>query len=130
MKQAILIIIAIATTFTSYGQAFSSVSIAHKNSEQLIFSTPKEINVRHYRIEAANNENDFEVIGRVDATGNNAMRGVQYAYNLAGQHYTHYRVVQVNMNGSMPASAIVSREVEQEEEYQPIIEPGHPLANR
>lgn len=123
MKQAILFIIAISTAVTVFGQdVFTHVSIDNQHSQaSLNFTTQNEVNVRYYRIEASNDNQSFDIIGRVPAN-TNSMKAVNHSYNLAGHDYTYYRVAKISMDGSMPRSIAVSIQpaTPNKKEYQEI----------
>lgn len=109
MKQAILFIIAIGTATTIFAQdVFTHISLTHQHSQAVLqFSTANEVNLRYYSIEASNDNQNFDIIGRV-AAKDNPLQRASHSYNLAGQNYTYYRVAKITMDGSMPYSQVVS----------------------
>ncbi|MCB0699996.1 MAG: hypothetical protein H6551_08710 [Chitinophagales bacterium] len=121
MKSIILFIAAVTTVFTAFAQgAFNNVTLAEAhNRTELRFTATNNVNVRHYRIEAANSKDDFKVIATV-ASKTNSMRPTDYSVDLAGQDYTYYRVAKVAMDGSMPYSETVSVEKTKLPATQPI----------
>lgn len=136
MKQAIIFIIAVCSTVSALAQSsvFTGVAINHQNNRTtLSFSTPQEVNVRYYSIEASHDNKEFKIIGRVRANSN-SMRTVQHNYSLAGHNYAYYRVAQVNMDGSMPYSNTIAAAPttpdNKKYEQEPAPASGSVLANR
>lgn len=88
-------------------QAISKVSIEMvQNREVISFTVSREVNVRHYRVEASNDNTNFNVIGTVKAAGNSVLAR-NYHFGLAGFTYKYYRVGVVGMNG-MQYSEVIS----------------------
>lgn len=121
MKKQILVVLAVISTFFAQGQeaGFCNVALSNVNDrESLSFTVTRETNVRHYRIEASNNNTDFEVIATVPSKGN-SMTARTYSYGLAGYNYQYYRVAIVEMGSGMPYSAVVSKDHSQPNEVTP-----------
>ncbi len=73
-------------------QTFSHLSIDKVQRREVInFSVPRETNVRHYRVEASNDNNNYEVIGTVKAAGNSVLAR-DYHFDLTGFKYKYYRL--------------------------------------
>lgn len=110
MKTTIILLAAIIISITTNAQeAFTGISLKEDhNRETLAFSVPKEVNVRHYRIEASNDNVDFEVIATIRSKGNSVL-AVNYKQDITAYDYTYYRVAVVNMSGEMPYSAVVTK---------------------
>ncbi len=109
--KSVIFLLAICSSFVSFGQqqAFKSVSLQQVNDrEMIVFSTPNEVNVRHYRIEASNDMSDFQVIATIPSKAN-SMLPVQHSYDIAAQDYTYYRVAKVSMDNTMPYSEVLTR---------------------
>lgn len=108
MRSAIFFFLFICSTITTFAQqtAFTNVSLSKQNT--LNFTVPKEVNVRHYRVEAGNDKDQLNVITTIPARGN-SMLPTNYQYSVAAYNYTYYRVVAVEMGNGMPTSVIVSR---------------------
>lgn len=109
MTQAIIFIVAICNALVLSAQptAFNNISLhCQQKRAYITFSTPNEVNVRYYSVEASNDNNEFSIIGRLPAT-TNSMHPVQHKYDLSGHDYAYYRVMQLNMNGTMSYSAVV-----------------------
>lgn len=109
MKNITLLLVFVAgITVNAFGQqSFSSASIdIVQGREILSFSLPNETNVRHYRIEASNDERTFEVIGTLPSRGVSMLK-TTYKYDLAGHSYKYYRVGIVRMDAGQPYSDVV-----------------------
>lgn len=110
MTRLIIFILAICNTLILSAQptAFNNISLqSHQKRDYISFSTRNEVNVRYYSIEASNDSKEFNIIGRLPAA-TNSMQPVQHRYDLAGHDYTYYRVGQLNMNGTMSYSDVVT----------------------
>ncbi len=131
MKTSVLFLLAICSTFISRAQdvAFSNVSLQNSNDREVIsFTTSREINTRHYRIEASNDNVHYDVIATVRAKCNQ-MLPANYSYDLTPSAYIYYRVGRVEMNGQLPYSAVVKMEApaktNQQQEIKPVVEMGN-----
>ncbi|HEY9177778.1 MAG TPA: hypothetical protein VIN07_08815 [Flavipsychrobacter sp.] len=130
MKQVIIFILAICNTLILSAQptAFNHISLHGQQKRAYItFSTPNEVNVRYYGIEASNDNKEFNIIGRLPAT-TNSMHPVQHQYDLSGHDYAYYRVMLLNMNGSVSYSEVVKtapsrRDIKPETNHLPVIIP-------
>lgn len=130
MKQAIIFILAICNTLVLSAQptAFNNISLQSQQKRAYIsFSTRNEVNVRYYSIEASNDNKEFNIIGRLPAT-TNSMQPVRHQYDLSGFDYTYYRVMQLNMNGTVSYSEVVkvtapTKDKEQELHSFPVLVP-------
>lgn len=108
-NMAFFLALAMSVSFTSDGQKnFTSVSTATvQGREFILFMLPCEINVRHYRIEASNDNLKFDIIGTIPSKGG-SMLAVSYKYDLAGYSYKYYRVGIVKMDATLPYSCSVA----------------------
>src|ERR1700743_3478481 len=108
-KFSILCLLIVITLVQARAQgAFSNVSLASRhNINMLCFTLSSEANVLHYRIEASNDNDEFEVIGTLKASGNSVLSKT-YSYALSGKEYKYYRIAKVNMNGSLQYSYVIS----------------------
>ncbi len=109
MKQIIMIFVLAISTFAQVsGQtAFSNVSLEMvQKSEVIRFTVSREVNVRHYRIEASNDNVNFDIIGTVKAVGS-SIPARNYHFDLAGFNYKYYRVGVVGMD-ALEYSSIIS----------------------
>jgi hypothetical protein len=89
-------------------QYFSSIALVHAhNSHELIFGVPCESNVFSYRVEAGNDEHEFDIIGTIKPVGN-TMLPKQYNYKIYDMQYKYYRIERIGMNGSQQCSTIVT----------------------
>lgn len=130
MKQTIIFIVAICNTLLLMAQptAFNNISLHSQQKRAYItFSTPNEVNVRYYSIEASNDNKEFNIIGRLPAT-TNSMHPVQHKYDLSGFDYAYYRVMQLNMNGTVSYSEVVKttpsrQDIKPEADHLPVIIP-------
>lgn len=130
MKQAIIFILAICNTLVLSAQptAFNNISLQSQQKRAYIsFSTPNEVNVRYYSIEASNDNKEFNIIGRLPAT-TNSMHPVQHKYDLSGHDYAYYRVMQLTMNGTVSYSEVVKttssrQDIKPETNHLPVIIP-------
>lgn len=130
MKQAIIFILAICNTLILSAQptAFNNIGLHGQQKRAYItFSTPNEVNVRYYGIEASNDNKEFDIIGRLPAT-TNSMHPVQHQYDLSGHDYAYYRVMLLNMNGTMTYSDVVkttppARDMHEEMDSFPVVLP-------
>lgn len=110
MTRLIIFILAICNTLVLAAQppAFNNISLQSQQKRAYVsFTTRNEVNVRYYSIEASNDNKEFNIIGRLPAA-TNSMQPVQHRYDLAGHDYAYYRVGQLNMNGTMSYSDVVT----------------------
>jgi hypothetical protein len=108
--KAIIFVLTICNAGAAFSQqAFSKVALKNlHNRESICFSVPKEVNVRHYRVEASNDNVNFDIIATIPAKTNSVL-AVNYNYDLSAHAYAYYRIAMVGMNGDMPYSAVVAR---------------------
>lgn len=119
-KLSIVFVIAIFLAVQVNGQSiFSNVALVKGHDRNIIsFTLAKEINVAHYRVEAGNGSDEFDIIGTVPSTGNSVLVKA-YSYDLAGLEYKYYRVGKVGMNGRLEySSAIRISEAQAEEQTE------------
>ena len=89
-------------------EAFTNVSLNVIHDRGVInFTMPREVNVRHYRVEASNDNVSFEVIGTFASKGN-SMLARNYKYELLDRSYKYYRIGMVGMNASLQYSAVLT----------------------
>lgn len=87
---------------------FNNVALANNGKQGILtFSLPSEANIIHYRIEASNDNINFEVLGTIASKGNSVMEKT-YSYKLYNMGYKFYRVGRVGMNGSLQYSHVIS----------------------
>ena len=99
---------AMICVFPAQGQPFSSVALDNvRNSKVINFTLPRERNVRYYRVEASNDNYDYQIIGTVRSTGNSVLTK-SYRYKLYEPGYKYYRVAMVGMDASLQYSAVIS----------------------
>ncbi len=113
MKATLFVLIALSCTIIGHSQDVNvrSTTIQPEvNGNMISFTTPKEVNVRHYRIEASNDNVHFEVIATIPSKGNNMLPS-KYNYDVAAYPYIYYRIGQVDMNGQMPYSSVATNEL-------------------
>ncbi len=130
MTRLIIFILVICNTLVSSAQptAFNNISLQSQQKRAYIsFSTRNEVNVRYYSIEASNDNKGFNIIGRLPAT-TNSMHPVQHKYDLSGHDFAYYRVMQLNMNGTVSYSEVVKTtpshwDIKPETDYLPVIIP-------
>ncbi len=109
-------------------QFFSSAALVHAHkSQQLNFVVPKEVNVMYYRVEACNDTNDFEVIGRVISLGNTMLPRV-YHYELYTTAYKYFRIGMAGMDGNLHYSQLINN-VEPAQHTEPLFKPAFPDTN-
>lgn len=115
----------IATQVTAQ-RVFTKVNLRSIGSQGILtFSLPSEVNVIHYRVEASNDNNDFEVLGTVISKGNSIFEK-SYNYGVYNMGYKYYRVGKVSMNGSLQYSQVIS--VPDMKKNAPEFEPTIPAA--
>ena len=109
MKTITLILaLALNTAFLASGQETLTASLNMiQNREIINFTVPHEVNVRHYRVEASNDNANFEVIGTFASQGNSVMPR-NYSYELLDPSYKYYRVGVVGMNATLQYSAVLT----------------------
>lgn len=111
MKATFLFLLAICIAQVAQAQQspFSSISVQERNNaEVLVFSVPREVNIRHYRIEAGDDSVNFEVISILQPKGN-SMLCRTYHYDITAYSKVYYRVVKVEMNNGMPYSNVAAK---------------------
>jgi len=87
---------------------FNNVALLNVHGRNIInFSLPKEVNVVYYRVEAANDTAEFDIIGRVASTGN-SMLPKSYNYELYATSYKYFRIGMVAMDGSLHYSELIN----------------------
>ncbi len=86
-------------------QAFQQVALTEKNNG-ISFTVTREANVSQYRIEASDDNDNYEVLGTVAAKGNSVFERT-YSYKLYGAGHKFYRVGRVEMNGSLRYSQVI-----------------------
>lgn len=130
MTRVFIFILVICNTLVSSAQpsAFNNINLQSQQKRAYIsFSTRNEVNVRYYSIEASNDNKEFNIIGRLPAT-TNSMQPVQHQYDLSGHDYAYFRVGQLNMNGTMSYSEVVTataptKDRQQEQNSFPVLIP-------
>ena len=113
MKTTLFVLIALSCSFIGRSQDvnYSGAAIQPEvNGNMISFTAPKEVNIRHYRIEASNDNIHFEVIATIQPKGNNIFPS-KYRYDVAAYPYIYYRIGQVEMNGQMPYSSVATNEI-------------------
>lgn len=111
MKTSILFLSALCSSIICLSQqaTFNQVTLQDvQNRQVLVFTTPREQHVRHFRIEASNDNVNFETIAIVQPKGNN-MHATSYQYDLQAYHYNYFRIGMVDMNGQQPYSPSVAK---------------------
>jgi hypothetical protein len=104
-------------------QFFSNVALADAHEHKMIcFTLPKEVNVMYYRVEAGNDTNDLDIIGRVTSSGN-SMLPKSYHYDLFAPEYKYYRIGIAGMDGSLHYSKLISAN-EGVPDIEPIFKPA------
>lgn len=122
MKSIFFVLAAVCSVCVAAAQdaAFTQVALctAHKRTV-LAFTVKREVNVRHYRIEAADDSVHFGVIATV-VPGGNGLFPASYRYDVTVLRYRYYRVAMVGMDGTMPYSGRVTRPQEQYPDYREV----------
>ena len=105
---SLLIVTGVAISAATAQQAsFTHISMTTVNARTMIaFTTPREANVKHYRIEASNDSIHFTAIANLPSAGNSVFPR-NYNYDITAWSYKYYRVGIVEMSGGMPYSSIV-----------------------
>lgn len=109
MKALTFFLLITCRTLSAYcqQQLFTSVSIENiRGRKTVLFTLPREINVRHYRVEAGNDSVRFDVIATIRPYGNGQLAR-SYQYDLTAFSYKYYRVGIVAMGPSLPYSPVV-----------------------
>ncbi len=125
-----LMFILLATIAAASAQevAAAGISLTTANGRTAIhFTVPREVNVRHYRIEASDDSVHFGVVATLKSKGNSVMPN-KYSCDLTAWNYKYFRIAIVEMNGSMPYSAVVQRteihEAVPEKTNMKVLQPG------
>jgi hypothetical protein len=107
MKNIVMIFAMLLAAQAHAQQSFSNAALVNVHSHNAItFSLPCETNVVHYRIEASNDGNEYEILGTLRSAGN-SMLATTYHYDLYPSDYKYYRIGMVKMNGSLLYSQVI-----------------------